>query len=153
VARRGQRRVLRRGGPGLRRRCPLPGTGGGMTLLSEPSPAAEDADRVRFGGLDVEVHPDVLVPRPWTVAQARWGAQLAHGLAAGPVLELYAGGGQIGLELARLTGRHLVQVDASGAACQLAWRNAARNHLDHLVIVRHMRVGTPLRRARGFALV
>jgi release factor glutamine methyltransferase len=125
-----------------------------MTLLrGSPSPEDATTDLVRFGGLQVELDPDVLEPRPWTVAQARWGARLAEARPDGPALELYAGGGQIGLELARLTGRPVVQVEASAAACHVAWRNAQRNGLDHLVTVRNMRVGTPLRERRRFAVV
>jgi release factor glutamine methyltransferase len=125
-----------------------------MTLVSgSPSAADAGSNLVRFGGLRLEVDPDVLEPRPWTVAQARWAATLARQLPDGPALELYAGGGQIGLELARLTGRPVVQVEASAAACQVAWRNAQRNGLEHLVTVRNMRVGTPLREPDRFALV
>lgn len=126
-----------------------------MTVLNGPPPisAGEGGDEVvAFGGLQIGVHPDVLAPRPWTVAQSRWAARLAGDLPDGPVLELYAGGGQIGLEVARLTGRPVVQVEASAVACQLAYRNAVRNGLDRLVTIRQTRVGTPFRR-RPFALV
>lgn len=127
-----------------------------MTDLVDPPsparPASTSAGLVeRFGGLDIERADEVLAPRPWTVAQSRWAARLSAPLGDGPALELYAGGGQIGLEFVRLTGRPLVQVEASAAGCRLARQNADRNGLGHLVTIRHTRVGTPL--SQSFAVV
>jgi release factor glutamine methyltransferase len=134
-----------------------------MTLLHDdgtrpdlPSSVGESVETtltVAFGGLRLEQSDDVLPARPWTAAQSRWAAHLARTLDDGPALELYAGAGQIGLELARLTGRPVVQVDASAEACRLARRNADRNGLGHLVVVRHQPVAVTLRPPRPFALV
>jgi release factor glutamine methyltransferase len=123
-----------------------------MTAIidSTSGTTASDGALERFGGLVIERSDEVLAPRPWTAAQSRWAARRASRLDEGPALELYAGGGQIGLEFVRLTGRPLVQVEASAAACRLARRNADRNGLGHLVTIRHTRVGSPL---GPFALV
>lgn len=64
---------------------------------------------------------DVLEPRPWTVAQAEWAAELPPG----PMLELGSGAGQIGLAAAALTGCTVVQVDSSEVAHRTAAANAA----------------------------
>jgi methylase of polypeptide subunit release factors len=80
---------------------------------------------VDFDGLTIVYDDQVLEPRPWTVAQGQWGAKLAADLRDGAVLELCAGAGQIGLLVARDTGRRLVQVDVDERACDLACRNAA----------------------------
>lgn len=77
-----------------------------------------------FGGMTITYDDDVLEPRPWTLAQSRWAAELLADLPDGPVLELCAGAGQIGLAVGRATGRSLVQVDAEPRACEHARRNA-----------------------------
>ena len=77
-----------------------------------------------FGGMTITYDDDVLEPRPWTLAQSRWAAELLADLPDGPVLELCAGAGQIGLAVGRATGRSLVQVDAEARACEHARRNA-----------------------------
>jgi methylase of polypeptide subunit release factors len=79
----------------------------------------------RFGPLDVAYDDDVLEPRPWTLAQSEWAAQLLEVLPAGPVLELCAGAGHIGQVVAVRTGRPLVQVDTDAGACRFAEANAA----------------------------
>ena len=77
----------------------------------------------RFGSLAIAYDEAVLEPRPWTLEQARWAIELDGELPPGPVLELCAGVGHIGLVVAAATGRPLVQVDASARACELARRN------------------------------
>jgi methylase of polypeptide subunit release factors len=81
---------------------------------------------MRFGPVAVAYDDDVLVPRPWTIEQSRWAAALLDDLPAGPVLELCAGAGQIGLVAAVESGRDLVQVDVDERACAYARRNADR---------------------------
>jgi methylase of polypeptide subunit release factors len=80
---------------------------------------------IAFGDLEIRYDDGVLRPRPWTLAQAEWAAELAAGMPDGPALELGAGAGQIGLAFARVTGRQLVQVDVDPHACELALANAA----------------------------
>lgn len=89
-----------------------------------------------FGPLRIAYDDRVLHPRPWTVAQAHWVADLAADMPAGPLLELCSGAGHIGLLAAHLTGRALTCVDISAAACELARRNAAAAGLADRVVVR-----------------
>jgi methylase of polypeptide subunit release factors len=102
--------------------------------------APRPPDTMVFGGLTICHDRRVLTPRAWTTAQARWLAELLRNLPDGPVLELCAGVGHIGLLLGALTGRDLVLVDADDAACELAERNTAANHLVGSVDVRHGRI-------------
>jgi methylase of polypeptide subunit release factors len=67
----------------------------------------------------------VLRPRLWTVAQSRWAAEIIRHAPPGPVLELCAGAGQIGLLAVRLAPRRLVCVDVDPVACDYLRRNAA----------------------------
>lgn len=77
-----------------------------------------------FDDLLVRWDDRVLEPRPWTVAQAAWLAELSPHVPTGPALELCCGAGQIGLAFARRSGRALVQVDACEAAGTYARGNA-----------------------------
>lgn len=91
---------------------------------------SHDARTLDFDGLTIEWDERVLRPRPWTAAQSRWIAELAHDAPGGPILELCSGAGHIGLLAARLTGRGLVQVDREPAAAAYAHTNARRAGLD-----------------------
>lgn len=95
--------------------------------------------QVAFGGIRVATStvvdpPRVIQPRPWTLAQSVWAHQLSPTCRPGPVLELFAGSGHIGLEASRRTGRPAVLVDFSAEACQLAAETARINGLDASVI-------------------
>jgi methylase of polypeptide subunit release factors len=90
----------------------------------------------RFGPLTVEYDERVLVPRPWTELQSRWAAELAARAEPGPILELCAGAGHIGLLAAVLTGRDLVQVEAEPVAAAYAVANARRAGVGERVEVR-----------------
>ncbi|MBS3941506.1 MAG: class I SAM-dependent methyltransferase [Actinobacteria bacterium] len=106
-----------------------------------------------FGHLTVRFDDRVLRPRPWTLAQSLWAAELADGLGPGPILELCAGVGHIGLALAALVGRELVLVDADANACDHARFNAAAAGLRTEVDVRHGRMDTVLGLDERFPLV
>ena len=84
-----------------------------------------EAQFADFGGLRVEYDARVLAPRPWTAAQSRWAAELIRAAPPGPVLELCAGAGHIGLLAVTLAPRPLVCVDNSAVACGFLRRNAA----------------------------
>ncbi|HJQ06892.1 MAG TPA: methyltransferase [Nocardioides sp.] len=77
-----------------------------------------------FGDLEVRWDERVLRPRLWTTAQSHWAAALSPSCPEGPVLELFCGAGQIGLLVASLTGRRLIQVDNHAVATAYARRNA-----------------------------
>jgi release factor glutamine methyltransferase len=89
-----------------------------MTALTQEAMA--------FGPVTVTFDTVVLRPRPWTLAQSEWAAELV----AGPrslLLEVGCGDGHIGLAAAVLSGSRLVQVDSDPAACHWAAVNAAAN--------------------------
>jgi methylase of polypeptide subunit release factors len=102
-----------------------------MTALVLPRPR-----EVAFGGLRVLYDHTVLAPRAWTLVQSAWAAALAPTLPGGRVLELCAGVGHIGQEVAHRSDRSVLQVDSDTRACHFAALNAARNHLAHRVEVR-----------------
>lgn len=116
---------------------------------------ADDRDRststVAFGGLTIAYDQHVLVPRPWTVRQSRWAARLLEALPPGPVLELGAGAGHIGLAAVAGSGRRLVAVDQDALACDLARRNATQ--VAEEVGVRCGDLGSVLAPDERFALV
>jgi release factor glutamine methyltransferase len=109
--------------------------------------------RCRFGPLEIEFDERVLTPRPWTVAQSEWAAELAAGAPEGPLLELCAGAGQIGLLAARSSGRRLVQVEADPVAAGYAADTAERAGLAALVEIRCGRLETALGEDERFPLV
>ncbi len=86
---------------------------------------ATEAQFVDFEGLRIEYDGRVLAPRPWTAAQSRWAAELIRSAPPGPVLELCAGAGHIGLLAVTLAPRPLVCVDMDPVACGFLRRNAA----------------------------
>ncbi|MDP3893964.1 methyltransferase domain-containing protein [Nocardioides sp.] len=91
---------------------------------------------MRFGHLDIAFDQRVLAPRPWTVHQSRWAAELLGETNDGGILELCTGAGQIGLLTAALSGRPLVAVDVCPVACCFARHNAERAGLADRVEVR-----------------
>jgi release factor glutamine methyltransferase len=66
---------------------------------------------VDFGPLRISYDDRVLCPRPWTIEQSRWAAELAREAPEGALLELCCGAGQIGLATISLVPRRLVCVD------------------------------------------
>ena len=78
---------------------------------------------IDFGPVRVGFDGSVLRPRPWTLAQSEWAAELAS--AGQPLLEVGCGAGHIGLAAAVMSGSDLVQVDRDAAACRWAELNAA----------------------------
>lgn len=80
-------------------------------------------EQAQFGGLTIAFDDLVLRPREWTTAQSEWAAHLLTESSEGPVLELCAGVGQIGLLAVVKQPRCLVMVDSSPRACELARRN------------------------------
>lgn len=103
--------------------------------MTTKSPAVE-ALTCSFGPLLVSYDRRVIEPRPWTEAQSHWAAEIATLAPPGPMLELCAGAGQIGLLAALLSDRELVQVEADPVAAQYARENAARAGLEGRVTVR-----------------
>ena len=95
----------------------------------------------------------MLRPRPWTAAQSEWAAEMLVDAPPGPVLELCAGAGQIGLLAVAGSDRRLVCVDVNPAACDYARTNARVAGLADRVEVREGPMGEVLRDSERFALV
>jgi len=108
---------------------------------------------VDFDGLAIRYDARVLEPRPWTVAQSHWAAELLTSVPPGPVLELCAGAGQIGLRAVAGTDRRLVCVDACAVACAYARQNAADAGMVERVEVREGRMQDVLTEGELFPLV
>lgn len=106
-----------------------------------------------FGGLAISFDERVLEPRPWTEAQSAWAAELLAEAAPGPVLELCAGVGHIGLGAVRDTDRRLVLVDVNPAAEEFARHNAAENGLAERIDFRLARLEEALAEGERFAVV
>lgn len=106
---------------------------------------------VDFDGLKIEYDDRVLEPRPWTAIQSRWAADLIREAPPGPVLELCAGAGHIGLLAVARAPRRLVAVDADPVACEFARRNAAAAGIR--VDVREGRMDEVLDADEKFAVV
>lgn len=106
-----------------------------------------------FGLLRIRFDHRVLRPRPWTTAQSEWAAELAATAPPGPVLELCAGAGQIGLLAVLGTARPLVCVDVDPVACSFARCNAEAAGLVDRVEVREGHMDEVVRDDERFALV
>lgn len=111
-------------------------------------------ETIDFGKLSIEFDERVLRPRPWTAEQSDWAAEiLAWHAPEGPILELCAGAGQIGLLTVVLTGRRMVCVDLNPIACEFARRNAVTAGVDNLVEVRESPISEAAEPDEQFALV
>jgi len=107
----------------------------------------------RFGPLDIAYDDRVLTPRPWTFAQSRWAAALAADAAPGPLLELCAGVGHIGLATAVLADRDIVQVELDPGAAVYARANAQRAGWGRRAEVRQCSLVDAVRPEECFPLV
>jgi methylase of polypeptide subunit release factors len=117
------------------------------------APGDLDLRSTVFGGLRIEYDASMLAPRGWTLAQSRWAAELLPDLPAGPVLELCAGAGHLGLVAVHALRRPLVAVEVNPRACRLLRGNAARAGLADLVEVREGRIDEVVGTDERFALV
>lgn len=106
-----------------------------------------------FAGLTVLHDAQVLAPRAWTVAQATWSAEILRRAPQGPVLELCAGVGHIGLAAVAEGRRELVMVDLNPAACDFARRNAGAALMSHRVEVREGRMDEVIHPGEKYALM
>lgn len=125
------------------------GYDGGMTSLGTPVTARSAG----FGDLIIDYDDRVLEPRAWTAAQSLWAAELLAKAPAGPVLEVCAGAGQIGLLAIARAPRPLVSVDLNPVACDYTRANADRAGLGDLVEVRQGPMDEAVADAERFALV
>lgn len=116
-------------------------------------PHRSDTQHLMFHQLDIAYNDQLLQPRPWTEAQSRWAAQLLAQAPSGPVLELCAGAGHIGLGTVRDASRTLVMVDLSPVAQRFALHNAEVNGLSGRVEFRQARLEEALEPNERFALI
>lgn len=77
-----------------------------------------------FAGLLLRTDERLLSPREWTATQSTWAAELLATLPPGPVLELCAGAGHIGLAAVHESDRDLVAVDREETATTHVLLNA-----------------------------
>jgi methylase of polypeptide subunit release factors len=110
-------------------------------------------ERIAFGPLAIAFDERVLRPREWTAAQSQWAAELTAAAPDGPVLELCAGAGHIGLLAVATSGRPLVCVDANPVACDFARANALAAGMADRVEVREGRLETALAPDEQFPVV
>lgn len=106
-----------------------------------------------FAGLLLTTDERLLSPREWTAAQSTWAADLLPALPPGPVLELCAGAGHIGLAAVHGSDRHLVAVDREPVAQTHMLLNADRLAIGDRVEARCASVDTALSPHERFALV
>lgn len=125
-------------------------TAAAMAAAAGPAPVPRT---VGFGPLTIAYDDRLLVPRPWTVQQSEWAAELIAAAPPGPVLELCSGAGHIGLLAITLAPRPLVCVDVSAPACAYARANARAAGLDELVEVREGHLDAALAAEERFAVV
>jgi release factor glutamine methyltransferase len=85
--------------------------------------------------------------------QSQWAAELARTAPAGPILELCAGVGHIGLAAAVLSGRELVQVEQDSVAARFANRNAQLAGHGDRISIRVAPMQLAIRPAERFPIV
>jgi methylase of polypeptide subunit release factors len=104
-----------------------------------------------FGHLTIQFDDRVLRPRDWTAQQSAWARDLLAEAPAGPVLEICAGVGHIGLLAVAGTSREIVLVDLNPVACHYARINAEA--AGHPVEVREGAMDEVLHDSETYALV
>lgn len=106
-----------------------------------------------FAGLRLTTDERLLTPREWTAAQSRWAAELLPTLPPGPVLELCAGAGHIGLAAVHESDRPLVAVDREETATTHVLLNAGLLGISDRVEARCSRLEDAVAPHEQFALV
>ena len=125
----------------------------GTTRHMTTTPAAPATQTMGFGPLRISFDDRVLRPRAWTSTQSRWAAEILPDAPPGPVLELCAGAGQIGLLAVLDSERRLVCVDLNPAACAWARHNAEAAGMADRVEVREGPMDEVLRDGERFGLI
>ena len=101
-------------------------------------PVAQILGTREFWGLDFEVTPDVLVPRPETELIVEEALAFARAQTCRSVIDIGTGSGCIAISIAReLPDVRIVAVDASGAALAVARRNAERLAVADRITFKH----------------
>jgi len=99
-------------------------------------PVAYLTGRREFWSLELEVNPDVLVPRPETELLVERALVAIRGVARPAVLDLGTGSGAVAIAVASSRADAAVTAtDASAAALAVARRNAARHGIGNLAFI------------------
>lgn len=106
-----------------------------------------------FAGLDLTTDDRLLTPRGWTAEQSGWAREMLGELPTGPVLELCAGAGHIGLAAVHGTDRTLVTVDREETATARVAANADQLGMADRVEVRCSSIDRSVAPDEVFALV
>jgi release factor glutamine methyltransferase len=114
---------------------------------------AVTAQTVAFGALTIAYDERLLSPRTWTLHQSRWALELLEDLPEGPILELCAGAGQIGLAVAAQSTRRLISVDADPVAARYTSANASSAGVRDRVQIRLSPVRLAVRPHESFPLI
>jgi release factor glutamine methyltransferase len=95
-------------------------------------PMAYITGRCEFWGFDVEVTPDVLIPRPESELIVEFATRLfAGGPPPGLIVDVGTGSGCLAIALAReFPGARVLATDVSPAAIEVGRRNARRQGVD-----------------------
>lgn len=101
-------------------------------------PVAQILGVREFWGMDFEVTPDVLVPRPETEMIVEEAIAFARSQTCQTVLDVGTGTGCIAIAIAReLPAVDVIAIDSSEAALAIARRNAARLEAGDRLVFRH----------------
>lgn len=101
-------------------------------------PVAQIIGSREFWGLEFEVTPDVLIPRPETEIIVEEALAFAGAHACRSVIDVGTGSGCVAVAIAHaLPAVRVTAVDASAAALEVARRNAARHGVENRVTFHH----------------
>lgn len=101
-------------------------------------PVAQIIGSREFWGLEFEVTPDVLIPRPETEIVVEEALAFAAAHPCRNVIDVGTGSGCLAVSIAHeLPDVHVTAVDASAAALEVARRNAARHGVEDRVTLHH----------------
>ena len=132
---------------------PTPGEQAAFAALVERrinlEPVAYIVGHKEFYGLDLEVNPATLIPRPETELLVELAIQMAHRIAGTDhpitIADIGTGSGAIAIALAaHLPNAHLYATDLSPAALAVAARNLARYGLEQRIELLHGDLLSPL---------
>lgn len=97
-------------------------------------PVAMIVGHREFWGLEFEVTPDVLIPRPETEFVVEVALEYAGGAAISRLVDVGTGSGCLAVSLAtELPAIEVVATEMSAKAIEVARRNAVRHHVQHRV--------------------
>ena len=104
---------------------------------AQREPVAQIIGRREFWGLEFEVTPGVLIPRPETELIVEEAVRLARDCGHRTAVEVGTGSGCIAVACAHeIPGLHITAVDSSEQAVEVARRNAVRHGVSDRVSIR-----------------